>query len=209
MKNVLIADDHCMIRSGIKNVLRKNFSTNRIDEAADGIEIEHFMKRYKYDLLILDINMPKTDFIRTLEWVRVASIETNVLVFSMHEEEIYGVRCLNMGAKGFLNKNCSDEELIQAIRITIVGRKYISAGLAEKLIKPKETESYANPFHTLSSRELEIAQFLNSGVPLPEICSILNIQYSTGNTYKRRILEKLNVHNVLSMTRLMTSFNFV
>ena len=209
MKNILIADDHAIIRTGIKSILRKNFSTNRIDDAENEAEITHLIKRYKYDLLVLDINMPNTDFIKTLEWVCITSKETNVLVFTMHEEEIYGLRCLNIGAKGFLHKTCSDEELVVAIKATLNGKKYISQSLAEIVFRPKEVEKQANPFHNLSSRELEIAMFLNKGLPLPEICSILNIQYSTGNTYKRRILEKLSVQNVLSMTRLMTSFNVV
>jgi two-component system invasion response regulator UvrY len=209
MKNILIADDHSIIRSGLKNVIRRNYDVSRMDEAENESGIINFVKKYKYDLIILDINMPNSDFIKTLEWISIAAAETNVLVFSMHEEEVYGLRCLNIGAKGFLHKGCSDQELLTAIKSTITGKKYISPALAELLLQPKEKEKVLNPFVSLSSRELEIAVFLDKGIGLPEICSILNIQYSTGNTYKRRILEKLHVHNVLSLSRLMSSYNVV
>ncbi len=209
MKNILIADDHSIIRTGLKNILRKSYNINRIDEAEDESGIINFVKKFKYDLIILDINMPNSDFVKTLEWIGITAVDTNVLVFSMHEEEVYGLRCLNMGAKGFLHKACSDQELNAAINLTIAGKKYISPALAELLIQPREREKVVNPFVSLSSRELEIALFLDKGIGLPEICSILNIQYSTGNTYKRRILEKLHVNSVLSLSRLMSSFNLV
>lgn len=209
MKNILIADDHSIIRTGLKNILRKNYDINRIDEAEDENTIINFVKKFRYDLIILDINMPNSDFVKTLEWICISSSDSNVLVFSMHDEEVYGLRCLNMGAKGFLHKGCSDQELLTAIGLTMTGKKYISSAVAELLLQPKEREKTSNPFINLSSRELEIALFLDKGIGLPEICSILNIQYSTGNTYKRRILEKLHVNNVLSLSRLMSSFNLV
>jgi len=210
MKNILIADDHSIIRTGLKNILRKNYDVNRVDEAEDENGIIQLLKKFRYDLIIMDINMPNTDFVKTLEWICISFRNANVLVFSMHDEEVYGMRCLNIGAKGFLHKSCTDQELTTAINLTIAGKKYISATLAEQLLSQSgEREKAANPFTHLSARELEIALFLDKGISLPEICSILNIQYSTGNTYKRRILEKLNVNNILSLSRLMSSFNLV
>ena len=207
MKNVLIADDHSIIRLGVKNIILENFDVDRIDEAENEGEVKALVKKTKYDLIVLDIKMPNSDFVKTLEWICILSRETNVLVFSMHEEELYGLRCLTIGAKGFLQKTCTNDEMLAALKSAISGKPYISPALTEILVKNKESKKELNPFLNLSSRELEIALFLNKGIALPEICSILNIQYSTGNTYKRRILEKLHVHNILSMSRLMTSFN--
>jgi two-component system invasion response regulator UvrY len=209
MKNILIADDHSIIRIGLKSIVRKNYDVNRLDENEDENEITNLVKKFRYDLIILDINMPNSDFMKTLEWICIFSKDTNVLVFSMHEEQVYGLRCLNLGAKGYLNKACCDKELITAIKTTMTGKRYLSPALTESLLQSREKENVMNPFVNLSSRELEIALFLDKGIGLPKICSILNIQYSTGNTYKRRILEKLNVQNVLSLSRLMSSYDMV
>lgn len=207
MKSVLLADDHAIVRYALKNVLRDSFHVDRIDEAANETDIKNHVKKWKYDLIVLDINMPKSDFAKTLEWISILSSETSVLVFTMHDEEVYGLRSLHIGAKGFLQKTCSDDELYMALKTTLAGKSYIGPNLAEILVNSKDNGNTLNPFLNLSSRELEIATFLSNGLPLPEICSILNIQYSTGNTYKRRIMEKLHVNNVVSMSKLMSSYN--
>ena len=207
MRNILIADDHSIVRSGIKGIILKNLTVTKIDEAANENEIVHQVKSTLYDLIILDINMPDTDFVKLINWLNVTAPKANILVFSMYPEEIYGERCLQLGAKGFLNKAAPETEILLAITQLLSGKKYISNTLAEKLHKRNGDNNITNPFNALSSRELEIAILINKGHSLPEICTILNIQYSTANTYKRRIFEKLNITNTLTLSRLMQTFN--
>ena len=207
MKNFLIADDHSIVRSGIKEIILKNLPVTKIDEASKEDEIVHYVKSNFYDLIVLDINMPDTDFVKLIDWLHVTSPKTNILVFSMYPEEIYGERCLQLGAKGFLHKTASNTEILSALTQVINGKKYIGATLAEKLQKRNSETEITNPFRALSSRELEIAILINKGHSLPEICTILNIQYSTANTYKRRIFEKLDINSTLTLSRLMQTFN--
>jgi len=207
MTSFLLADDHSIVRSGIKALVKENFHVKRIEEAEDENEIVKWVKSYRYDLILLDINMPNTDFVTLMGWLGTTSPSTRILIFSMHPEDIYGVRCLQLGAWGYLRKTASNEEIITAIRRVLEGRKYISPMMEEILSQTDSEKNMSNPFQHLSSRELEIAGLLNKGKSLPEICTVLNIEYSTVNTYKRRIFDKLMVHSVLSLSRLMQTFN--
>jgi two-component system invasion response regulator UvrY len=201
-----LGDDHAIVRSGIKFLVKENFDPEVIDEAENEDEIVKCIKSNRYDLILLDITLPNTDFTRLMQWIAIAAPTAKVLVFSMHSEDIYGVRSLQLGAKGFLHKTVSNDEIVFAIRRVMEGKKYISEGLAELLTSKDNGAKITNPFNSLSQRELEIVVHLNSGKTLPEICNILKIQYSTANTYKRRIFDKLNVHSLLSLSRLMQSF---
>ena len=207
MSKILLADDHSIVRSGVKALINANFSMFKTDEAADEPEVIKCVKANYYDLIILDIYLGDSDFVKLMEWLNTTVPETPILVFSMYQEEVYGLRSLQLGAKGYLRKTATDEEILLAIRTVLDGKKYINSALAEILSNQYNTNHIANPFKNLSSREIEIALLLNSGKTLPEICTILNIQYSTANTFKRRIFEKLNIQNVLSLSRLMQSFN--
>ncbi|MGX5817212.1 response regulator [Chitinophaga lutea] len=206
----LLADDHSIIRLGVKALIRENFPTGYIHEAENGQEVSDYIKKYEYDLIMLDINMPDTDFLSLMAWLRATRPDTQVLVFSMHPENIYGVRSIQLGAGGYLRKTAPDQEIVTAIQRLLDNRKYISAELAELLSDKRNAEQKsANPFDELSTREMEIAILLDKGISLPEICRQLNIQYSTANTYKRRIFEKLNVFNLVTLTRLMRSHGFM
>ncbi|HEX5153983.1 MAG TPA: response regulator transcription factor [Parafilimonas sp.] len=202
-KSILIADDHEIVRVGIKTLISDNLAVKKIDEAGTQTEIIQHVKANFYDLVLLDINIPGCDFIKLMDWLKVTSPGTAVLVFTMHTEDVYGKRCMQIGAKGFLHKTASNNEIIAAINKVLEGKKYINAHLKEILGQSKKETSAGNPVSKLSARELEIALLIHKEVSLPEICTILNIQYSTANTYKRRIFEKLNVHNTLSLSRLL------
>jgi len=207
IRKILLADDHAIVRSGIKFLIKENFDPETIDEAENEDEIVKCIKAQNYELILLDITLPNTDFARLMHWISVSSPSSKVLVFSMHSEDMYGVRSLQLGAKGFLHKTVSNEEIVFAIKRVLEGKKYIGQGLAELLAQKDAGAKINNPFNSLSQREMEIVVHLNSGRSLPEICNILKIQYSTANTYKRRIFDKLNVHNLLSLARLMQSFD--
>ncbi len=207
MSKILLADDHGIVRAGIKALLNENLSKFKIDEAADESEVVKCVKANHYDLIMLDINLGDSDFVKLMEWMNATIPDTPILVFSMYNEELYGLRSLQLGAKGYLRKTASDEEILLAINTVLDGKKYITSTLAELLSNHHDTKQVSNPFKNLSTREMEIALLLNSGKSLPEISTILNIQYSTANTFKRRIFEKLNIRNILSLSRLMQTFN--
>lgn len=208
MKSILLADNHSVIRRGIKALIYESLPHYEIDETGSEGDLINKVKTHVYQLVLLDLALPDTDFSKLMEWILIISPSTNILIFTEQPEEIYGLRCLYLGAKGFLEKSASSEEIILAISKVLNGEKYLSAKLAGLLVenfqKPNTSE---NPFDRLSQREMEIATQLERGKSLTEICDILKIQYSTVNTYKRRIFEKLNVHSVLQLARLMEAFN--
>jgi two-component system invasion response regulator UvrY len=207
MKSILLTDECSIIRSGIKSLIKDICLQVKIDEAGNEYEIARFLKARRYDLIILDIDIPEIDFANLMNWIRISYPDSRMLIFSMYPEEIYGVRCMQMGAKGYLRKTASIDEIKLAIRNVLDGRKYISSGLGELILNIDSKHKADNPFSRLSVRELEIVKHLNEGKSLPGICDILKIQYSTANTYKRRIFDKLNVHTLYSLSQLMRSFH--
>jgi two-component system invasion response regulator UvrY len=204
---MLLADDHTIVRSGIKLLIEGSEIQAQIDEAGTEDEIVNKIKNNSYDLIVLDIGIPNTDFTSLMQWITNFAPNTNLLIFSMQPEDIYGVRCLQFGAKGYLRKSASNEEIITAIKRVLNGEKYLSYALMDLLTNHHVEKKATNPFNSLSPRELEIAKHLNQGKTLSEICTILNIQYSTVNSFKRRIFEKLGVDSILSLCRLMNSFD--
>src|SRR4051794_6285466 len=131
MSNILLADDHSIVRSGIKALIKANFNGIKIDEAADDMEVVKAVKANNYHLIMLDINMENSDFVKLMEWLNATAPETPVLILSMYAEDLYGLRSLQLGAKGYLRKTASDEEIALAIRTVLDGKKYINAALAE------------------------------------------------------------------------------
>lgn len=203
MFTFLLADDHSIVRLGVKALIREHFLTDYIHEASNGRELEEMVKQYKYNMILLDINIPDTAFTNTLPWLIHTCADTGVLIFSDLPEDVYGIRSIKMGASGFLHKCCTNREIVEAIQRILSGRKYIPANIAELIVNEKARVAHPSPFNTLSDRELEIAVLLERGLSLPTICRQLSIQYSTCNTYKRRIFEKLNINNVVTLSRLI------
>ncbi|WP_276483834.1 response regulator transcription factor [Paraflavitalea pollutisoli] len=209
MKHFLLADDHSIVRSGIKNLLREQFIQPAIDEASDGYEIAELIKSNHYDLAILDINMPDTDFASLIPWIKTTDPECRMLIFTTYPAHTYGVRSLQSGAHGFLNKSATNEQIVQAINTILEGKKYIGSELAEIMVNQLQGNQEANPLNQLSTREMEIARLLQKGTSLPEIGRLLNIGYSTVVTYKNRIFDKLHVENLLSLVKLLEANGFI
>ena len=207
MKNILLADDHSIVRMGIKSLLLKGLPEYIVDEAEDESDIEMWVKQKKYQLIILDIDIPQGDFVKLMHWLLTITPDANILIFSMHDESIYGQRCLQLGAKGYLHKSANDNVILNAINRVLSGKKYISPDLAELLSDNKTSDSSLNPLLKLSLREMEIMLLLNKGRTLAEICEVLKIQYSTVSTFKHRIMEKLNVKSMHSLYKFMQSYN--
>lgn len=206
MLKILIADDHSATRLGMKVLVRNIFPGSHVDDAADGNATVEKLKSDSFDLILLDINMPHADPVNLMNWITTFSPSTKVLTFSMAPEEVYGKRFLQMGAKGYLKKSASEEEITRALKLVMGNRKYISPELADLLSDEIISGKSVNPFDDLSTRELEIAQYLIRGHSLNELGKLLNIQYSTVCTHKQNIFEKLRVSNVLQLSSLARNY---
>ncbi len=195
MINVFIADDHAIVRQGLKQILSETVDIRLGGEAADGHEALRLVRSGTCDVLVLDINMPGISGLDILGVLKVERPNLAVLVLSIHAEDQYAVRCLKAGAAGYLAKESVPEELVIAIRQVAAGNKYVSRGLAESLaLRLKETED--RPRHeTLSDREFQVLQLMGAGKTATEIADELSLSVKTVSTYRARLLTKLALKN--------------
>lgn len=207
MHTILIADDHSAIRIGMKLIVQNIYPSAQIDNAENAADVVEKMKQHSYDLILLDINMPNSDPFSLMSWINSCKPDTRVLIFSMNEEELFAKRFLQMGARGYLKKSASESEIARALNLVMSNKKYISPELSEALSEEAiYGRSSSNPFDNLSNREFEIAICLLKGNSLNEICSILNIQYSTVSSHKHHLFEKLKVNSILQLSSLAKSY---
>jgi two-component system invasion response regulator UvrY len=195
MIKVIIADDHPIVRKGLKEILAEEPTIEVVDEAADGHELLRKVRDIDFDVIILDISMPGLDGLDVLTRIKAEKKTAHVLMLTIHPEARYAVRCLKMGAEGYLTKGSAPDELVQAIRRISSGRKYISQNLAEALTDELTSESGRSPHETLSEREYQVMLRIASGQPLKEIAEELALSVKTVSTYRSRILEKLKLLN--------------
>ncbi len=196
MKNFLLIDDHEIVRSGVKNVLQEIFKPCGIYEANNEKTALLELKSRKYDLIIMDVQMPDTDTAGLMEYIKTRYPDAKVLMFSMSAENVYAKRFLKAGAMGFVSKNAGLDELKKAVEQVLNDRKYISENLADQLAGDIGRLQPSNPFDKLSAREFEIATLLISGRSGSEISDLLSINSSTVGTHKARLFEKLGVGNL-------------
>lgn len=187
----------------------EHFPAEIIHDAETGQELVQLMKQGQYNLVLLDINMPDVDLASTLPWIRTVNPEAAILIFSAFSSELYAIRSLKLGASGYLQKSASDAEIVYAIDQVLLGKKYISAEVSEMLLRSETEGKPENPFDKLSDREMTVAFFLEKGMGLSQISEQLNIEYATCSTYKRRIFEKLNITNAVSLSRLMQLYKVI
>ena len=207
MKKFLLVDDHVIVRSAIKILLADLYNPTEIDEAMNGETAVVKLKENQYDLILLDIQMPNTDILGLMEYIRITYPAAKVLMFSMSAENIYAKRFMKAGAYGFISKEAPLEEITKAINVILSGKKYISEALAQKLAEDAFSGKSGNPFNELSPREFEISSLLLEGKTVTEISQTLNIQTSTVGTHKARLFEKLGVDNILQLKELATTYN--
>jgi two-component system, NarL family, invasion response regulator UvrY len=208
MKKFLIVDDHEIVRQGLKLLIKDFYPAFEIDEACDGISAEVSLKSNTYALIILDIQMPRTNSFELLEYIVNMHPETKVLIFSMSPETIYGKRVIGAGAHGYLSKEASIDEIKKALETVLSNRRYVSPQLLEIIMDEKVNGKTANPFSKLSAREFEITTFLLAGMSVSEVAQQAHLQPSTVGTYKARIFEKLNVSNLFQLKELASIYNF-
>ena len=195
MIRVLIADDHAVVREGLKKILSQNQDISVVAEACDGAEMMEKAQSKGWDVAILDISLPGRSGLEVLHDLRKIDIKKPILILSMHPEEQYAVRALKAGAAGYLNKDSASEELVAAIRKVASGSKYVSPRLAEKLAFDLELNSEKLPHELLSDRESEVFLLIVSGKNLTEIAQQLSLSIKTISTYHARIWEKMNLKN--------------
>lgn len=199
MVKIIIADDHHLIREGLKKVLRDEKDMSVIADAGDAQELISCLRKQHADVLILDVNMPGRSGIDILTDLKKEFPGVKILMLSMHPEDSLAVRAIKAGAHGYLTKNSPPEEMIKAIRRVGEGRKYVSESLAEKLAEDLHSPALPVPHHLLSDREYEVLQLLGSGNTVTEIAERLSLSVPTISTYRARILEKLNMKSTAEL----------
>jgi DNA-binding NarL/FixJ family response regulator len=207
--NFLIADDHAIVRKGLVQLLREEFPAAHITEASNGTEVYEKVRGKIWDVILLDISMPGRNGVEILKQLQADGIKAPVLMLSMHSEDQYAVRVLKAGAMGFLNKETATDELVAAVRKILMGRKYITHTVAEKLIDDT-TAFLGKPSHELlSDREMQVLQLIGRGKTVSEIADEISLSVNTISTYRARILEKLHLHNNAELTKFAIENNLV
>lgn len=209
MINILLADDHAIIRTGLKIFIENFVPHSLIDEAWDGDTAFKKIKEKDYQLIILDVNMPGTDSFGLVSNILAYKADANILMFSMNAEEIYAKKYLQLGVKGYLSKAAPEAEMKAAIDNVLNSKRYISPSLSHSLTEEALGNKSGNPFDNLSPREFEIVMHLIRGESLAEICQALNLQTSTVGTYKARIFEKLKCSNIIDINTLAKVYNII
>ena len=201
MINVLIADDHELIREGLKKILKGEPDMALVGEAGNAQELFERVKKLNVNIVLLDISMPGESGLEALKELRQNYPRVPVLILSVHPEHRFAVRALKGGASGYITKATAVEELVQAIRKIVGGGKYVSVSLAEQLATELEVAG-GRPLHeTLSNREYEVMCMIASGKKSSDIAQELSVSLSTVNTYRNRIFEKMKLQSNVQLTR--------
>jgi len=200
MLKVLIADDHPIVRTGLKQIIAEEADIQIIGEAGDGSEVLQMLMKDPCDLVLLDISMPKRTGLDVINEIKQIQPNIGILILSIYPEEQYAVRALRAGASGYLTKSSAPKELVKAMRKVLGGGKYISDSLAEILASEIDLNSMHQPHQRLSDREYQVMILLATGKTVTEAAQELNLSVKTISTYRARILEKMNMKNNAQLT---------
>ena len=198
---ILIADDHAVVREGLKQILSQIDEIASITEAENGINVIDLALNQKFDLILLDISMPGKSGFEILNYLKQIKPELPILIISVHPENQYAKRVLKAGAAGYISKFASPEELKQAIITSIKCEKYISCELAQELAMGLMKNKSKNPAESLSNREFEVMRLIASGKTVSEIADEICLSIKTISTYRSRILSKMNFKNNAEITK--------
>ncbi|MEE4311618.1 MAG: response regulator transcription factor [candidate division KSB1 bacterium] len=201
MIRVLIADDHAVVRLGLKQILSETMDLTIAGEASNGFEVLEKVREDQYDVIVLDITMPGMSGLDVLKQLKAEFPSLPVLILSMHSEEQYAVRALKAGAAGYLTKDRAPEELVSAINLLSQGRRYVTSSLAEKLAIALDMDSQKMPHELLSDREYQVLCFIGQGKTITQISEELHLSAKTISTYRARILQKMKMSNNAELIR--------
>ena len=199
--HVLIADDHAIVRQGLRLILSETDDLVVTGEAEDGADAMILARQQQWDVFLLDVTMPNRDGIDTLKQLKKEFPRSPVLILSMHPEEQFAVRALKAGASGYLNKQSAPEQLVTAIRQVANGKKYVSAAVAQQLANAISDHNDKPAHERITDREYQVLSLIASGKTLTQIADTLNLGVATVSTYRARLLEKMGLRNTAELIR--------
>lgn len=200
MRRFLIADDHTVVRRGLKQILLEAFPSAFIEEVCDAEDLLKKVMRELWDVVISDISMPGRSGLEILQQIKLDHPKLPVLILSVYPEDQYAIRVLKAGASGYLTKDSAPEELVKAINQLLLGKKYITPSIAEKLATTLERDSEKMPHEYLSDREFEVMKQLASGRSVSEIADKISLSVTTVSTYRARVMTKMNLKTNADLT---------
>lgn len=201
MIKILIADDHAIVREGLKQIVAEENDMKVAGEASNSEELFVLLKNENWNIIVLDINMPGKSGLEALKDIKIQYPDLPVLILSMFSEELYGMRALKAGASGYLKKVSAPTELVNAIRNIVSGKKYISPELAQNLASGLDKENKPATHSNLSDREYQIMCEIATGKSAEKIAIELSLSINTVYTYRNRILEKLRLRSNVELTQ--------
>ena len=201
MTRIVIADDHAIVREGLKRIVGEAAQLEVVDEAADGTQVMRLVRERDFDVLVLDLSMPGRSGMELIKLIRSEKPQLRILVLSMHQELQYAVRAIKNGASGYLTKESAPAQLEQALRKVASGGAFISAEVAEQLALGAMPGNQAAPHESLSNREFEVLQLLVAGVSMTDIATQLNLSVKTVSTHKTNLMQKMGLQNQSELIR--------
>jgi two-component system, NarL family, invasion response regulator UvrY len=200
--NVLVVDDHAIIRRGLRDLLRKDLAISSIHESSSCRELDREIARHAPDLVLLDLRLTDCNALERIDLIKTKRPEARVLVYSMGAERVFAKQAIARGANGFLSKATDERELLLAVRKVMEGGTYLSQEM-ELYMHRNADDAPEDPFSDLSEREVAVMNSLLEGNSVKEIAGRLDLQPTTVATYKARLFDKLGVHNLLDLQRLV------
>lgn len=200
MLKILLADDHAVVRHGVRQILAEAFSQVTFGEAQNAQELMDLVRKDRWNVVVLDLAMPGGNGLEVLKQIKHSHQKLPVLVLSMYPEDQYAVRTIRAGAAGYLNKESAPEELVQAVRKVLHGGEYISSSVADELVQFARHEDDQPPHKHLSDREYQVLCLIASGKEVKEISSELGLSAKTISTYRARLLVKMNLRTNAELT---------
>jgi DNA-binding NarL/FixJ family response regulator len=203
MNTVILADDHEVVRRGVRSILEANGAFKVLAEVADGLSAVQAVEKHKPALLFLDLSMPRLHGLEALRQVRTASPNTKVLVLSMHNDEPYVIEALRAGAMAYILKGSESTEIARAVAEVVAGRRYISAPLSERAIAAltSRTPDQADPLNALTPREREVLSLAAEGLSTTEMAEKLFISPRTAETHRTNLMQKLGLQSQTDLVR--------
>lgn len=202
MKRILIADDHSIVRKGLKLILIEEYIAVEIIEACDAESVIKIISNdSNIDLIISDLSMPGRSGLEIIQMIRKNNLPIPVLILSIQPEEQYALRVLRAGAAGYLSKELAPEELVKAVQKVLEGKKYISSSMAERLASLLDESNSEFPHESLTNREFEVFKWLAKGKSVSEIAEMLKLGVTTISTHRKNILTKMNMVSNADITR--------
>lgn len=203
-KRIVIAEDHTIVRDGLRSLLISEGDFNVVGEAEDGMEAIRCVKSSEPDLLLLDLNMPKMDGISTIKEVKKQAPNVKILALTMHKDEEYILEAFRSGADGYCIKTSSGEEVLSAIKIVLSGRQFVSPDISDKVLEGylegKKTLKKESSWDSLTQREKEVLKLVGEGYQNKYISDYLCISIKTVEKHRANIMEKLDLHNASALT---------